>query len=118
MEKRFKVLRTIGKIYKILGIIAAVFTILTALGICALSVLGTATMSRYAQEWGGTPMPIGVRAWGTISGVIGGLIIIFIGAMITVTFYGLGEGVELLIALEENTRKSADLLNEMGSSTE
>ncbi|MFO8035103.1 MAG: hypothetical protein R6U57_00535 [Anaerolineales bacterium] len=118
MEKRFKVLRTIGNIYKILGIVAAVITILAALGICAMSFLGSAALARYTQDFGNMPLPYLPRAGGVLAGVIGAIISILYGGMIAISFYGLGEGVELLIAMEENTRKSAQLLDQMGSTTE
>lgn len=118
MEKRFKVLRTIGNIYKILGIIIAAITILVALGICAASFLGSAAVARYTRDFGNMPFPYLPRAGGALAGVIGAIFAILYGGMMAISFYGLGEGVELLIAMEENTRKSAELLDEMGSTPE
>jgi hypothetical protein len=36
--------------------------------------------------------------------------------MIAISLYGLGEGVDLIIALEENTRKTTELLEESDTS--
>lgn len=109
MEKRYRVLRIIGKIYKILGIIAAVVTVLSAISICALSVLGGTAMTRYARQLSG--MPIRTGAGGVVAGLIIAVMSIIYGGAITISFYGLGEGVDLLISLEENTRKTAQLLD-------
>jgi len=116
MEKRYKVLRTIGKIYKILGVIAAVLTILSALGICLASILGGAALNRYARQFGGMQVPMASQAGGAVAGVIGALFLSLYGGMIAISLYGLGEGVDLIIALEENTRKTTELLEESDTS--
>jgi hypothetical protein len=87
MEKHFKVLRIVGTVYKVVGIIIAVVTLLSALGFCGMSVLG-----------------------GVVGGVLFSLVIILGGGIYAVTIYALGEAVYLLIALEENTRRTAALL--------
>ena len=46
MDKKYTVLRTLGKIYKVLGIIGGVLTLLTILGVCATSVLGGMALPR------------------------------------------------------------------------
>lgn len=110
MEKKFKILRIIGKIYKILGIISAVMTILAAVGMCLASILGGAAMNSMVREMSGVPVRMG--AGGAVAGVIAALLVVLYGGMIAISFYGLGEGVDLIINLEENTRKTAQLLEE------
>jgi hypothetical protein len=111
MEKRFKILRFVGSFYKVVGIIIAAITIISALGFCVLSVVsGTATESiiRGLNPNGGG------QGFGILGGVVGGLIvsllIILGGGIYAVTTYALGETVYLLIALEENTRHTASML--------
>lgn len=109
MEKRYKALRTIGSIYKILGIIAGVMTVLAIIGFCATSIFGGAMIDMFNSASNGSGMP------GIFGGALGG-IILSLGALIygggaSVTLYALGEGVYLLIELEENTRATAMLLN-------
>ncbi len=109
MEKRFRALRIIGTIYKVLGYIFAVATILTALALCATSVLGGAAMENFGREFG-TDMGFG----GLFSGLLGGLMLglgaLLYGGLMTLTFLAMGEGVYLLISLEEHTRTTAMLL--------
>jgi len=112
MEKKYKALRTIGTIYKILGTVAGIITLLAVIGICAASVLGGAALDSFSRELGdyGYSGPSGV-----FSGVVGGLLIsIFVilnGGGLALTFFAMGEGIYVLISLEENTRATVDLLN-------
>ena len=112
MEKRFKVLRIVGSFYKIVGIIIAAITILAALGFCGVSILGgTATESLIRNNIPNS----GGQGLGILGGVLGGVIIslgiILGGGVYAVSIYALGEAVYLLIALEENTRRTAGMLD-------
>jgi hypothetical protein len=86
MEQRYTALRTIGSVYKVLGIIAGAVTLLTVLGIG--SFLG--------GFLGG--------------GFLGILVMLIFGGGIALTLYATGEGMFLLLALEENTRVTATAL--------
>ncbi len=112
MEKRYMALRTIGTIYKVLGVLVGALTILAVLGICASSVLGGAVADQFGYELGRRGMGFG----GLFGGVFGGLLVSFFailyGGGMAVTLYALGEGVYLLLALEENTRKTVALLQQ------
>lgn len=109
MEPRYRALRIIGTIYKVLGGLAGVITVLLVLAICATSVLGGAALESLSTELGE-----GSAAGGLFGGVVGGillsLIAILYGGTISVTLYGFGEGIYLLLALEENTRATAQML--------
>lgn len=109
MEKKYNALRIIGTIYKVLGAIAAVITIIAAIGICATSVLGGAAMNSLSRNFGSSGGGLGI-----FSGIFGGLLLgvgaIIYGGAIAITLYAAGEGVYLLLALEENTRTAAALL--------
>ena len=52
MEKKFKILRFIGGLYKVLGIITAVVTVLGAVAICLASILGGAIMDQVQSQFG------------------------------------------------------------------
>jgi len=105
MEKRYKALRIIGTLYKIFGTIVGVITVLVILSICATSVLGGAGLRRFGHDMG---LPA------VFSGMLGGLILsvvaIIYGGGLAITLYAAGEAVYLLLALEENTRATAMLL--------
>ena len=105
VPKRFGVLRFIGGFYKIVAIIIAVLTILSALGFCVTSVLGTSILGGVMQQLGnGSNMPLLAGAGGVLAGILGSLVMIIIGAIVALGLYAIGELISLLIALEENTR--------------
>ena len=103
MDRRYTALRTIATIYKIFGVIVAVITVLSTLGVCASILLGGSTLSDLGGFGDSGPAMI-----------IGGLVLILStilgGGGMALTFYALGEGINLLIALEENTRMTAAML--------
>jgi hypothetical protein len=102
MEKRYSALRTIGTVYKILGVIAGIITLLVTLSICVTSIFGTPIFYNMMHQYGSSGMG---RSFGSVFvGIIASLLAIVYGGGLTVTLYGFGEGVYLLIALEENTR--------------
>ena len=105
MEKRYTALRIIGTIYKVLGGIVGVLTILVVLGICAASVLGGAAMGNLGRNAGVTGL-----FGGALGGLVIGVVAIVYGGGLAVTLYAVGEGVYLLLALEENTRATVALL--------
>lgn len=114
MEKRYSALRIIGTIYKVLGVIAGVITIIMVLAICGASVMGGAALDTLGQQFGG-----GMGSAGMFGGIFGGLIgaffVIIYGGGLAVTLYAFGEGIDLLLALEENTRATAMLLRQQQS---
>jgi len=105
MEKQYGALRIIGTIYKVLGAIVAFLTILSILGFCATSLLGGAVLGSLGDDTG---------VAGLFGSVLGALIFSVValiwGGSLAVTLYAAGEGVYLLLALEENTRTTAMLL--------
>ena len=112
MEKRYAALRTIGTIYKVLGIAVAAITLLMIIGFCLFSLLGGvggAAMSR----GGADEFALGV--FGTLLGsILGtlffGIVMIIYGGSIALTLYAMGEGIYLMLAVEENTRMTAAAL--------
>jgi len=111
METRYQALRIIGTVYKVLGIIVASVTVLAIIGFCLLSLLGglgSTAMSRGADE---AALGIFSTLLGTIFGTVClGVFLLIYGGGIALTLYAAGEGMYLLLALEENTRTTAMLL--------
>ena len=105
MEKRYNALRAIGTIFKILGVIFGVITILLMIAACATSVLGGAAVEQFGQEFG-SDFGIGIFG-GIIGGIIASLFVIFSVGVPALTFYGFGELLFLFLAMEENTRAAA-----------
>ena len=112
MEKRYRALRIIGTIYKVLGIIVAILTILAVLGVIGSSIMGRVFLDRFPREFV-APRP---GMWHFFGGIFGGLITAFFmllyGGGLAVTLYAFGEAVYLVIAIEENTRATVTLLRE------
>ena len=106
MEKRYKVLRTVSFIYKLIGITAGIITVIIALAICATSLLSGAAIDSMLYGFGNDPGFGGYLGTGVI-GIIFSFISILYGGLFALTFYAFGEGINLLIALEENTRATA-----------
>ncbi len=113
MEKRFKVLRIIGTIYKVLGGITGVLTVLSAIGFCLITTLGGAAADQLTRDFGGGSG--GGMVSGLFGGILVGLVILIYGGMMTITLYGAGEGIYLFLALEENTRTTALLLQQQNA---
>jgi hypothetical protein len=101
MEKKYGVLRVIATLYKILGILIALGTILIVL----LAVVGVAAGGSAMRQYGGFD-------GGPVVAFIG-VIMLFIGGGLTALgVYAVGEGISLLVGLEENTRFTAMLLRD------
>lgn len=95
MEKRFTALRIIGTLYKVLGLLAGLFTLLIVLALCGLPFL-----------WEPRGAFFGPRP-GVAESFAGAFVALLYGGATTLTLLGLGEGVDLLLAIEENTRATA-----------
>ena len=108
MQSKYRALGIISTIYKVLGGIVGALTLLLALAICATSVLGGAALDSFGREFGDIGGP------GLFGSVLGGLLFslisILYGGVIAVTLYASGEAISLLLALEENTRMTAEIL--------
>jgi hypothetical protein len=117
MEKRYKALRIFGSFFKVLGIIVGVLTLLALLATCAGAFLGGAAIEQVGRELGQ-----GLDSLGILGGALGGLVVmvfvVLYGGGLAITLYALGEGAYLMIAIEENTRKTAALLERQTSSTQ
>ncbi len=109
MDKRYHALRTIGSIFRVVGYIILVLTILAALAVCGISVIGGTAIESASQQFG-----VNTSGTGILGGIVGGLIaaiaIIIYGGMIALGLVAFGELVYLGIAIEENTRRTSMLV--------
>lgn len=111
-EKRYRALRTVATIYKVLGWIVGVITILSVIGVCLISVLGGAAFSDLGRQFDLPMGGLGMGMGGILSGIVAGVGIILYGGLITLTLFAVGEGIDLAIAIETNTRTTAALLQQ------
>jgi len=120
VEKRYRALRLIATIYKVVGVILGVLVVLAVLGICLNLVLGTGGLALpelgRPRSWPGLFPWWGWRSSLAMPRALGGVIMaVFVlvgGGLNALTFYGLGELITLLLALEENTRATAAALQQ------
>ena len=103
MEKRYSALRTIGTIFKILGVLIAIFAVLSALGVCATLVVGGASLPR---ESAGGLGAVG----GTVAGIIISVLDVLIGIIWAVMLFAFGDFIYVLLSIEENTRATSAML--------
>lgn len=115
MEKRYTALRFIGTLYKVLGVIAAAITLIVILGVCATSLLGGAALGGIGRQLGVDQQGLA----GIFGGLLGGFFAVFLavlyGGGAAITLFAIGEGIYLLLSLEENTRTTARLLQQQSS---
>jgi hypothetical protein len=112
MERKYRALRTIATIFKVLGWVILVLGILAACGMSAATLLGGPAM-----------MGMGGYARGTDAGLVFSLVIAvstFIIMIITVGLYALiliaaAEGIQVFLDIEENTREMARRLAQKGA---
>jgi hypothetical protein len=109
METKYRALRIISTVYKVLGAIVGIITALLALVTCATSALGGAALDSFSRELGRSS-GLGGLVSGAAAGVFGSLFIVLWGGFVAVALYSTGELYDLLIALERNTRATAALL--------
>jgi len=104
MKGRFKALRFIGTLYKILGIIAGILTLAATVGICFTSILGGTALQQAFNEFNETGSPLLGGMGGALMGVVGGLFLLLNGGLAAAGLYAVGEGIYLMLSIEENTR--------------
>ncbi|MEO0226182.1 MAG: hypothetical protein ABIL05_04440 [candidate division WOR-3 bacterium] len=93
MEKKFKGLRIIANVFKVLAwvilVVSVIFSIIVILGGSLLGVLAGEQMG---------PM-------GALTGIFGGIILLIYGVFLFLSLYAGAEVILVLLAIEENTRK-------------
>ena len=99
VEKKYKALRLIATLYKILAFVAGAACLLFGLFIF---VTGLAAGSK-TTAIGGEPTAI-------FGGAVGGLLLLLYGAFLFIFLYGLGEWMTVFMDIEENTRKTNEML--------
>ena len=116
MDKRYLALRIVGILYKVLGAIVVATTLLLVIGICGTSFLGGTAIGSVASQFGGDT-DFACMLGSVLGGlIISGLFIIY-GGGLALTLFAVGEGVSLLIAMEENTRATAFFMEKQAKQT-
>ncbi len=104
MEKKFKILRIVAFIWKIVAWVILVISILGGCGsLIALLVAGN-QFSRQASALG-----LGTFG-GTVGGIVFAVIAILVGLFYFISLYAIAETIDVMLALEENTRATVEQL--------
>lgn len=95
MQPKFKALRTISVIFKILAWVVAVFTIIGFF----VMLVGGAALSQFSSRYGAPGL------LGPLGGVAMAFYILIIGALWFISLLAAADLILVLLAIEENTRK-------------
>ncbi len=112
MSKRFRVLRFVAFLYKLIAwivVIAAAFAAIVLVIVGALQGRAGAASPLLA------PIPIVGQVSGLLMGLVSGLFILIVGLIQFVFIYAVSEAIHLALAIEDNTRKSAYYLSGEGA---
>lgn len=100
MKKRFGVLRVLSTVFKVLGIIVAVIAILGGLISLVMAFSNTDVFTSMGFE----------DTNSVFVGLVLALVVLVGGLLSAILVYGFGELLILLIAIEDNTLRTATLL--------
>lgn len=106
MDKRFTALRIIGTVFKILAWISLIFGLLGAIGMLVLGF----TLSR--QQ-----VLLGLDLGGPMAGIAMFIVVLVISIFGFLSLYAIGESVYLFLSIEENTRRTAYIIQQQYSPT-
>jgi hypothetical protein len=101
MEKKFKALRIVSVIFKILAWIVAVFTVI---GFIVMLVGGAAMSSMMSRGYGGYGSYGGLGSLGAFGGIGMAFFILIYGAFMFISLLAAAEMILVVLAIEENTR--------------
>jgi hypothetical protein len=107
MKTKYNALRIIGSIFKILGVIFSIITLLAILGTCGLTLLGGAALDSYTEQFGA-----GVLG-GLLWAVLAAIVLLLYGGIPSLFFFAIGESIFLFIDMEENTRATSQYLRHL-----
>jgi len=101
MEKRFRILRVLASLYKILAWVFLVVGILGAIAAVAAGVLSGSVLGETLDELTGGAVA------GLLGGIAAGVGLLLAAVLQFVVLYAAGEAIYVALAIEENTREAA-----------
>jgi hypothetical protein len=103
MQKKFGVLRFAASVFKVLGIVAAIFAVIA----CGLTVAAAAAGPQLVSSVIGSGNYVDMGSGGTVAGLFGAFLVLAGGLITALCLFALGELIDLFVAMEENTRVAA-----------
>ncbi|HLA42180.1 MAG TPA: hypothetical protein VJZ27_02020 [Aggregatilineales bacterium] len=115
MEKRYSILRIISAIYKFVGVILLILTLLSSAGACLLSIAGGAALNDIIEEaesdeFGRSNSDSGLAEASALGGMLLSVGVLLYGGFISLAVYGTGEAIQVFLSIEENTRATSLLM--------
>ena len=101
MDRRFTALRVIGSVFKILGWIMFILGLIGAI----LALVAGLTM-------GGEQDLLGVALGGPLAAIAAFIVLLIISIFNFLMLYAVGDAIYLALAIEENTRRTAYLMQQ------
>jgi ABC-type long-subunit fatty acid transport system fused permease/ATPase subunit len=105
MDRRFTALRIIGTVFKILAWISLIFGLLGAIGMLVLGLTLSGQQALFGLDLGGT-----------MAGIAMFVVVLVISIFGFLSLYAIGESVYLFLSIEENTRRTAYIIQQQYSS--
>lgn len=105
MEKRFRALRVVGTLYKVLGVIVLAIGIIGGTIACVGGIAGGAALRDMGSQFG---MEMPMRGAGILTAVLAAGASVLGSAIGGLTLFAVGEAIYLFLAIEENTRAAAN----------
>lgn len=107
MEKKFKVLRIVAFVWKVVAWVILVFSVLGGCGALVATLMAGNQLARQSAALG----------LGTLGGAVGGVVMalgaILLGVFYFISLYAVAEMIDVVLALEENTRATAEYLKNL-----
>jgi hypothetical protein len=107
MEKKYRILRIVAFIWKIVAWVILVVSVLGGCGSLIALLMAGNQFSRQTSALG----------LGTLGGAVGGIVIaaiaILVGLFYFISLYAVAEMIDVALALEENTRATAEHLKNL-----
>jgi hypothetical protein len=109
MDRKFGVLRIIGTLWKVLAWITLVVGILLSFGVLLVGLLGSggAVLRSFGPDVRAVP-----GAMGIVSTILGFLFALITTIIYSLVLYAVGDLIYLLLAIEENTRRTVRYMRE------
>ena len=110
MEKKFRILRIVAFIWKI---VAWVILVISALGGCGSLVMTMMAGNQISRQT--SALGLGMLG-GTVGGITIAVVVILVGLFYFISLYAVAEMIDVALALEENTRATSEQLKNIAKS--
>lgn len=116
IEKKFRMLRIVATIWKVLAWITLVGGALSAIGLLLASILGGGVLPPLLRQFG---VNIDQASWGPLAfGAVGGIVMFLVTLIVSIFYfivmYAAAETIHVALAIEENTRLMGRWVREQG----